>query len=231
MHVITNIHGERLGTSPARTFRACLDKDGNVIDDYYVSEDGSVLSAKRRKAHILRPALHTPSDHRFVAFMVNGVRTVGFVHQLVARAWIEPPPSPVHRIFHVDGNKDNNAAANLRWALGVSDRPLIPDEKIKTILQLRSEAMTLAQIADKVGRSTEVVTSVVCGRGSFKGLGIEEERARGVRSTKLTAADVDEIRQLWETRQFTQKEIAAVFGIDNSAVSYIVRGKRWKKTA
>jgi len=162
---------------------------------------------------------------------VNGATRQGFVHRLVALAWIGPAPSPAHRVFHIDGNRSNNAVSNLRWAAGVSDRPLIPEEEIETILQLRREAKTLSQISDDVGRSTEVVTNVVCGRGSFEGLGIEEPRARGVRSTKLTSADVDEIRKMYGTGQFTQKEIATVFGINHSAVSYIVRGKRWKKIA
>ena len=77
----------------------------------------------------------------------------------------------------------------------------------------------------------DTIGHIVCGRRSFEGLGIEESRIIGVRSSKLTSEDVDEIRKLWQMGQLTQKEIGAVFGIDNSAVSLIVRGKRWKKVA
>jgi len=62
-------------------------------------------------------------------------------------------------------------------------------------------------------------------------MGIEEGQKKGVRSSKLTSEDVDEIRQMYGTGEFTQSEIAAMFGIHYSAVSYIVRGKRWKKVA
>jgi len=45
---------------------------------------------------------------------------------------------------------------------------------------------------------------------------------------KLTEADVLEIRRLWATGQFTQREIAAKFGNNKQNVSVIVRGDKWK---
>jgi transposase len=108
---------------------------------------------------------------------------------------------------------------------------MIPGEQIETMRQLRYEGKTFDQIADSVGRTKSVVGDIVCGRGGFEGLGIEEGQVRGVRSSKLSRDEVDEIRRLYGTGEFTQKEVAAVFGIHHSAVSYIVRGKRWKKVA
>jgi transposase len=108
---------------------------------------------------------------------------------------------------------------------------MISDEQIETMRHLRGEGKTFDQIAGAVGRTTAVVGDVVCGRGRFEGLGIEESQIRGVRSSKLTSEDVDEIRKMYGTGQFTQREVAAVFGVHHSAVSYIVRGKRWKKIA
>lgn len=43
---------------------------------------------------------------------------------------------------------------------------------------------------------------------------------------KLTDAQVDEIRALYATRQFTQKELGRQFGVSDSAVSMIVNYKR-----
>lgn len=44
---------------------------------------------------------------------------------------------------------------------------------------------------------------------------------------KLTRADVQEIRRIWETRSMKQREIAAQFGISQPHVSGVVNGKEW----
>jgi hypothetical protein len=229
MHLITNTHGDRLSITLVQTYRACLDGAGKVMADYYVAADGSVLSLKRRVPRLMSPAFS--DGNLYVPMQMNGTTKAGFLHRLVALAWVGPPPSPDHRIFHLDRDKNNNAASNLRWALGTTDRPMISDEQIETVQQLRRGGKTFNQIADTVARTTAVVGDIVCGRRGFEGLGTEEGEVRGVRSSKLTSEDVDEIRKMYETGQLTQREVAAVFGIHHSAVSYIVRDKRWKKVA
>ncbi len=37
------------------------------------------------------------------------------VHRLVADAFLVPPPNLLYQIDHLDGNKNNNHVANLRW--------------------------------------------------------------------------------------------------------------------
>ena len=39
-----------------------------------------------------------------------------YVHRLVAKAWLQPPPSEAHtQVNHKDGNRANNQADNLEW--------------------------------------------------------------------------------------------------------------------
>jgi len=45
---------------------------------------------------------------------------------------------------------------------------------------------------------------------------------------KLSAQDVIEIRRLWDTGQYTQREIGEQFDVLQSTVSGIVLGKSWK---
>ena len=45
---------------------------------------------------------------------------------------------------------------------------------------------------------------------------------------RLTEDIVREIRLLYATGNFTQKELALKFGVDKSAIGYIVRRKTWK---
>ena len=57
-----------------------------------------------------------------------------------------------------------------------------------------------------------------------------EKMVRGELSpaSKLTEADVVEIRRLWASGSLRQGEIAAKFGIEQTNVGYIVRRKSWR---
>jgi len=37
------------------------------------------------------------------------------VHRIVCEAWHGPPPTPDHRVNHIDGDKTNNHPENLEW--------------------------------------------------------------------------------------------------------------------
>ncbi len=53
------------------------------------------------------------------------------------------------------------------------------------------------------------------------------ERGRRVLSSKLTKTDVLEIREIYKEGLLTQKEIAELYGISESPLSYIVNRKSW----
>lgn len=57
----------------------------------------------------------------------------------------------------------------------------------------------------------------------------KERKARGESqgSSKLTKGEVLEIRELYEVDGWTQQDIADEFGVDQSAISLIVRRKNW----
>lgn len=44
---------------------------------------------------------------------------------------------------------------------------------------------------------------------------------------KLTPEQVREVRRLYATKQYTQKDLAALFGVGQPNISYIVRGATW----
>ena len=96
----------------AYSFRAAGTKPVKGSDFYVVSRDGRVLRTRGPQVKCLR-ALAMPEGLRVT--LSNGSRTGQFfVHDLVAEAHL-PNPSGRTRVRHKDGNKRNNAVANLEW--------------------------------------------------------------------------------------------------------------------
>lgn len=69
------------------------------------------------RPHILRGHLLKSNGYFTVCCTVPGQKPRNVtVHRLVCVAFHGPAPSPTHEVAHADGNRTNNAAANLRWA-------------------------------------------------------------------------------------------------------------------
>ena len=45
---------------------------------------------------------------------------------------------------------------------------------------------------------------------------------------RLTQANVEEIRQLYASGKYTQKQLANLFGVARTNISLIVNNKRWR---
>jgi len=86
---------------------------------YLATETGSIVSNTNWRGYgqrllvgvdngdgYLKVRLHRPGDKR---------RHNRPIHRLVAEAWLPPRPSPQHQMRHLDGNRLNNAVANLAW--------------------------------------------------------------------------------------------------------------------
>ena len=79
--------------------------------NYSVSDNGQVRNDKTGK--ILSPALDS-NGYRFVLLCKNGEQKHGYIHRLVAEAFI-PNPDNLRDVNHRDGNKQNNRKSNLEW--------------------------------------------------------------------------------------------------------------------
>lgn len=83
----------------------------NIITGYDVSTCGRIKNNKT--GNIIKPDKEE-KGYRRLTIRVKGKRKHYAVHRLVALAFI-PNPENKPQIDHIDGDKSNNRADNLRW--------------------------------------------------------------------------------------------------------------------
>lgn len=88
--------------------------------EYEVSEDGAVRRVAgglgSRKGRRLRAWRNVQTGYFCVQLWRENRRKGMTVHRLVALAFLGRPPSEKYVVAHIDGSRDNNHHANLRWA-------------------------------------------------------------------------------------------------------------------
>ena len=82
---------------------------------YQVSNFGRIKSLKKNKSIILKHGT-TNNGHYYVNLCINGKIKRMYIHYLVANTFVVNPDKK-NKIFvdHIDRNKTNNYASNLRW--------------------------------------------------------------------------------------------------------------------
>lgn len=78
---------------------------------YFVSDDGFIYN-KKMKQH--KPHVHPVTGYSQQILRKNGKQHMRYTHRLVAEAFL-PNPDHLPEVNHKDGNKLNNAVANLEW--------------------------------------------------------------------------------------------------------------------
>lgn len=86
-------------------------RDVPVCIDYEVSNAGNLRN--KRNGNVLKGSLST-KGYRVVYMASKGLRLRMTLHSLVMLAWIGPRPAGM-QIDHIDGDRLNNAANNLRY--------------------------------------------------------------------------------------------------------------------
>ena len=95
-------------------------KDVTGFEDYMVSNIGRVKSKARlsRQNHMLPEKIlsqhYNSSGYKYVDCVNDSGRKHLLVHRLVAQAFVDNPRY-LNEVDHIDTNKNNNCADNLRW--------------------------------------------------------------------------------------------------------------------
>ncbi len=79
---------------------------------YFVCRDGRVWSGKTKKW--LSPGING-TGYYFVMPCIQCKNTMFVIHRLVCKLFHGMPPSDLHEVRHLDGNKLNNHVNNLAW--------------------------------------------------------------------------------------------------------------------
>jgi hypothetical protein len=163
---------------------------------YEVSSAGQV----RRGARVLRGALSSVG-YRHVTLSIDGRRCTISVHRLVAEAFVHRPDG-CDVVNHLDGDKLNNAVANLEWTTpaGNSDH---------------ARSSGLLATGERHGRST-----------------MPERTARGerVNTCRITEGDVVLMRRL-RSEGWSLADLAARFGLGKTGIHAVCSRQNWRHVA
>ena len=109
----------------------------------------------------------------------------------------------------------------------------LTDEDVLEIRRRYSEGALAADVAKDYPVSEGQIMHIVRGLGwQHITQGVDLSRGRGVRGaghykSVVTPAMAAEIKQAWETGEFSQRKIGRLFGVSQSTVLQIVNGKHW----
>jgi hypothetical protein len=219
------------------TYKPCLNKQGEVYPDYFVSEHGEVLSTKRGSPRVLNLSTACSRKdrkngqkgqkgmYRLAILQYSGKLHPEYVHVLTARSWIGMEPFPDATVNHKDLNKRNNEFTNLEWMTRKENNrhawdngACVPTTKLTPVDVLaartirKEEKHSYREIRDRLGLSvsTDALRTAVIGETNiFRDIGgdIPDKKVYEGCRRRFTPKDVEDAIRM-RTEGRTLKAIA-----------------------
>lgn len=141
-----------------------------IDDRYMATANGAILSCFGGK---LRRLKHYKNKKGYLTVCMHG-RTVS-VHRTIATAFHGPRPTNTHQVMHLDNQRDNNSASNLRWGTPRENtQQMIRDgrakgccvklERTKDIKEACRSSMKNSEIARMFGVNSSYISMVRSGK-------------------------------------------------------------------
>jgi hypothetical protein len=202
------------------------------ISGFYADEHGRIWRFDR---------LTRVRSHSNGYLMISLPRSLGggnrYVHRLVCEAYHGACPEGMH-CRHLDGRRSNNVPSNLCWGTKAENEAdkrrhgtllqgasvggaVLTDAIVKEARERAARGEIPLDLAAEYGVNAHTLTDAIMGR-KWKHLGGALPKFQTRR--KLSADDVSEIKSLY-SRGHLQREIAARFGVSQSAISHVLHGK------
>lgn len=97
-----------------------LENYNNILDKYYVTTCGKIISENKGVFKILKPNINKKGYHQYRMYCLSGESVRPYVHKLVAIAYIKNTES-VEQVDHLNMNKDDNYINNLEWVTNLEN--------------------------------------------------------------------------------------------------------------
>lgn len=115
---------------------------------YQAGADGSLIGPSGK---ILSGGLDTDGYRQVLIYRTGMSRVCRKIHGLICEAFHGPRPSPKHHAAHIDGDKLNNSASNLRWSTAkenIADK-LTHGTVTRTLGEINGQAkLTAGQVSE-----------------------------------------------------------------------------------
>jgi hypothetical protein len=171
--------------------------------DYYVTEDGRVISTKYAKTKELKPRI-LPKGYHQVDLMINNKRFGFLVSRLVAEVYI-PNPNNLPEVDHKDTNKSNNHMLNLEWVTHSENM----DRATENGLMKHSNETKLKISISNIGKNS--------GEKHPKSI-LTEEQVKWIRDNYIS-----------RDKEFGCRAIAKKLNLCPSSISNIITNKNWSQ--
>lgn len=112
-----------------------------IPEGYFVTREGVVYSTKNGRVRALKPRINGSGyGYPSVRLQRNGKQWHVAIYRLVAATYLQPRPSTRHHILHIDADRMNSHADNLKWGTASENQYQAWQDRRKREMHARSNA-------------------------------------------------------------------------------------------